>query len=222
VNRDVPFLGAFALLVACGSQNKSTAAVTLATPSSSVTIAPPPATHATSRLCGRTDAPRVPADIAALIAKKNAPPYYEFPAMPPASVEVVEGAAFEMRDPKVREAFENLRLEKLRDALAKWTIAVALGNRDIDVRVGAARTLERMCSLGVAYRPGAASYMIEVARATAVFVPGSEAATLQGIFMHAIADAVNECLETNIAIKDGQDPEGLKAAARAWQKRLCP
>lgn len=206
---------AFALLVACHSQS-STAAVTLATPSSSVTITPPPVTSATSRLCGRNDTPRAPAEIVALIARKTAPPYYEFPAMPPASVEVVEGAAFEMRDPKVRAAFENIRLGKLREASAKWTIAAALGNGDIDVRVEAARTLERMPD------PRACAYMVEVARATAVFVPGSEAATLQGIFMHAIADATSECTGVKIVLKDGQDPEGLKAAADVWKKKLCP
>ena len=208
---------AFALFVACGSHTGSTAAVTLATPSSSATIAPPPATTATTRLCGRTDAPRVPPDVAALIAKQTAPPYYEFPAMPPAPVEVVERAALEMRNPKVRDAFSNLEIRKLREAGAIWTIAAALGNRDISVRMDAVRFLQEMC-----LDPALPSYMVEVARASSVFVPGSEAATLQGLFMHAITDAINACLGTAIAIKSGQDPKGLEAAADMWQRKLCP
>ena len=206
-----------ALLVACRSQ--SAPSVTLATPSSSVSIAPPPATTATSRLCGRTDAPRAPADVVALIAKQNAGATYEFPAMPAPPVEVVEGAAAELRDPNVRRAFEKLdsdAIETLRKAGAKWSLAAALGNTDIDVRIRAANALKRLRD------PAPASYMVEIASATAVFVPGSEAATLQNMFMHAIADATSECTGAKIAIKDGEDPEGLKAAADAWKKKLCP
>ena len=205
-------------VVACQSQ-QSTAAVTLSAPSSSVTIATPPATTATTRLCGRTDAPRVAPDVAALIAKKTTGASYEFPAMPSPPVEVVEGAAAELRDASVRRAFEKLdtdAIEELRKANAKWTLAAALGSSDIDVRIRAARALQRLRD------PAPASYMVEIARATAVFVPGSEAATLQNMFMHAIADATGECAAVKIAIKDGQDPEGLKAAADAWKKKLCP
>ena len=208
---------ALVLVVACQSQ--STAAVTLSTPSSSVTIAPPPATTATTRLCGRTDAPRAPPDVAALIAKQNTGATYEFPAMPAPPVEVVEGAAMELRDPNVRRAFEKLdsdAIETLRKAGAKWTLAAALGNTDIDVRIRAANALKRLRD------PAPASYMVEIARATAVFVPGSEAATLQYMFMHAIADATSECTGVKIALGNGQDPEGLKAAADVWKKKLCP
>jgi hypothetical protein len=204
----------FVLLVACRSQESSTAAVTLTTPSSSVTIAPPPATTATSRLCGRTDAPHVSADVTALIAKQTATS-----SMPKPAVEVVEGAAIELRDPNVRRAFEKLdtdAIEELRKAGAKWTLAAALGNGDVDVRIRAAIALKRLRD------PAPASYMTEIARAAAVFVPGSEEATLQGMFMHAIADALAECTGTKIVIKSGQDPDGLKAAADIWQKKLCP
>jgi hypothetical protein len=209
-----------AVLVACRSQSQGAAAVTLTTPSSSSSIAPlPPATTATTRLCGRTDAPRVAPDIAALIAKQTSGATYEFPRMPPPSVEVVEGAATELRDPNVRRAFEKLdqdSIDTLRDARAKWTLAAALGSHDIDVRIRAARALERL------HDAAPASYMVEIARATAVFVPGSEAATLQYMFMHAIAEATSACTGMKIAIKDTQDVEGLKAAADAWQKKLCP
>jgi hypothetical protein len=208
----------FVLLVACRSQS-STAAVTLTTPSSSVTIAPPRATTATTRLCGRKDAPRVSQDVAALIAKQTTGASYEFPQMPPPSVEVVEGAATELRDPNVRRAFEKLdqgAIDELRNAGAKWTLAAALGSHDIDVRIRAARALERL------HDPAPASYMTEIARATAVFVPGSEAATLQYMFMRAIAEATSACAGLAIAIKDTQDVEGLKAAADESQKKLCP
>ena len=161
----------------------------------------------------------MPADIAALIAKQTTGATYEFPRMPSPSVEVVEGAAMELRDPNVRRAFEKLdatAFDDLQKVGAKWTIAAALGSSDIDVRIRAAHALTRLRD------PAPAAYMVEIARATAVFVPGSEAATLQGMFMRAIADATNECAGTKIATKDGQDPEGLKAAADVWKKKLCP
>lgn len=139
--------------------------------------------------------------------------------MPPPSVEVVEGAATELRDPNVRRAFEKLdtdAIEELRKAGAKWTLAAALGNGDVDVRIRAAQALKRLRD------PAPAAYMTEIARANAHFVSGSEEATLHGIFMHAIADALGECTGTKIVIKDGQDPKGLEAAANIWQRKLCP
>jgi len=192
--------------------------VTLGTPpSSSASSTPPPATTATtatsSRLCGRTDAPHAPPDVMALIAKQTVS------SMPKPSVEVVEGAATELRDPNVRRAFEKLdtdAIEELRKAGAKWTIAAALGSDDVDVRIRAAHALGKLRD------PAPAAYMVEIARANAHFVSGSEEATLHGIFMHAIADALGECTGTKIAIKAGQDPKGLEAAANAWQKKLCP
>jgi hypothetical protein len=195
------------------ANRSNTAAVTLTTPSSSVTIAPPPATSATSRLCGRPDTPRVPADVAALIAKQTVS------GLPKPAVEVVEGAATELRDPNVRRAFEKLDMnvmEDLRKAGAKWTLAAALGSGDVDVRIRAARALGKLGD------PATAFYMTEIARASAVFVPGSEEATLHGIFMHTISDALGECTGTKIAIGAGQDPDGLKAAADVWKKKLCP
>jgi len=200
-------------VVACQSQQSTATSVTLTTPSSTTSITPTPATTVTSRLCGRTDAPRAPPDIAALIAKQTVS------GQPKPSVEVVEGAATELRDPNVRRAFEKLdtnAIEDLRKSGAKWTLAAALANDDVDVRIRAAR------ALGQLRDPAPASYLIEIALANAHFVPGSEEATLHGIFMHAIADALGACSGTKIAIKDGQDPEGLKAAAEAWKKKQCP
>lgn len=139
--------------------------------------------------------------------------------MPPPSVEVVEGAATELRDPNVRGAFEKLdtgAIEELRKAGAKWTLAAALGNGDVDVRINAARALGRLRD------PAPAAYMTEIARANAHFVSGSEEATLHGIFMHAIADALGECTGTRMTIKDGQDPPGLADATNVWKKKLCP
>jgi hypothetical protein len=152
--------------------------------------------------------------------------YTIFPQPPKPSVEVLEGVTVELRNAGVHHLFEQLEptqtnvdwfeaIDSLRKAGARWAIAVALGHPDIDARIHAARALGQMRDRATAF------YMVEVARSAAVFVSGSESATLHGIWMHALADAISDCTGIRVTLGAGQDPSGLASATQVWTKKLC-
>jgi hypothetical protein len=211
----------FLVLIACRTQ-QAPAPVPSSAPAPAPT--PEPTTvampKAKSRLCGRAVSDPYAAlapDVTALIKKVTVKsPYKTFPEPPDLPVEVIAGVDAEIVDPKIRAAFGSGSIDALQKAGAKWCVAALLDSPDIDDRIHATRALAKIGGIEQA------AYLLEVAQASAVFVPGSEEATLQGMHMQALVDTLNALTGEHVTTKPQQDPEGLKAGIPIWKRKICP
>lgn len=207
----------FLFLVACRTAAPSPAPVASSAP------APDPAPivpKAKSRLCGRAVSDpyaSIAPDVVKLIQKVTVKsPYGTFPQPPDLPIEVIAGVDAEVVDRKIRAAFEKGEIETLQKLGAKWCVAALLASPDIDDRIKATRAVAKIGDIAQA------SYLLEVADKSAVFVPGSEEATLQGIHMQSLVDSLNALTGEHVTTKPHQDPEGLKAGIPIWKKKICP
>ncbi len=98
---------------------------------------------------------------------------------------------------------------------AVWCISTGLCHRNKDVQIRCARALGDLKGI----RP--ARFLLTVAHANAVYVEGSESASLHGILQHALTKALNRILGTSVHLKEGQDPEGLEAGIKVWSAALA-
>ncbi|MBM4039992.1 MAG: hypothetical protein FJ290_15925, partial [Planctomycetes bacterium] len=105
-------------------------------------------------------------------------------------------------------------IEGLRSMNASWCLATGLAHPHVDVRIKSAQ------ALGQRGDPAVIGPLLEAARRNAELVGGSENATLHGIYQHALADALNHLTGSQVKLREGQDPEGLRKGIEAWEKWL--
>ncbi len=103
---------------------------------------------------------------------------------------------------------------ELRSMHAAWCLATGLAHPNIDVRIRCAK------ALGEVGEPALIPTLLEAARRNADLVPGSEGATLHGVYQHALAGALSKLTRTKVRLRDGQDPEGMRKGIAAWEKWL--
>lgn len=148
------------------------------------------------------------------------------PTRPPVSDRVKAGIAEELwNHPTLQASYQSLAanlgnhewfrsVEELEEAGAVWCLASGLCHPSDDVQIKCAEALTRLAN------PAPARWVLEVADAFAVPKPGSENATLHALFQHALADALNTLTGAKVKLRDGQDPEGLRAAIPKWKRAL--
>lgn len=165
-------------------------------------------------------------DVGPLIRAVIAADVKTYPERPPLSPQVRAGVEKELAGSAERKAsygklgaarrnvewFEGI--EELTKHGAVWCLATGLCHPHVDAQIYSARALGKLKDLR------AAPFLLTVAEANNLLVSGSENATLHGILQHALADALNATLGTDVRLDPGQDPRGLTAGLPVWRKAL--
>jgi hypothetical protein len=153
-------------------------------------------------------------------------PPESYPVLPSLSTEVRGRVCNEIANSAaVRGAYEKLdvakrrnvdwfegvaELEKLR---AVWCLQSCLCHPSQDVQIHALRSLERLKDKQTA------PFLVLYAEYMAVFVGGSENATVHGVIHESLAKTLSALTGVEVKLK-GQDEEGLKKGIKRWRKWL--
>jgi hypothetical protein len=153
-------------------------------------------------------------------------PGEDVPPRPPISGRVKAGVAAELwNHPTLQASYQKLAaggsehdwtraIEELEEGRAAWCLASALCHPSDDVQIRCAKALGRIGD------PAPTRWVLVVADAYAVPESGGENAALHGEFQHALANTLNILTNARIKLKDGQDPQGLRAAIAKWKRAL--
>jgi hypothetical protein len=120
-------------------------------------------------------------------------------------------AAWERLNPtKYLNTVRSAAVEELKHERAVWSLAALLDHSSEDIGITSARALTELGD------PRAVGPLIAKARRLAVHQGGSEAATIHGIFQHAVADALNRLTGGDVRLQPGQDSAGLLRGIEIW------
>jgi hypothetical protein len=97
-------------------------------------------------------------------------------------------------------------------------LLTGLGSPSVDVKIRCARGLANV--VDPTSNPIPVRMLTNEAVSAAVFKSGSEDATLHALYQHALAESLNKLTHSDVRLKPGQDPEGLKAGIAMWQDAL--
>jgi hypothetical protein len=134
-----------------------------------------------------------------------------------------------LKNPQTKELLAKLsaaapRAEQLAAAAelerrkAYGCLLMGLGSPAVDLRIRCARALAN--AVDPSRNPIPVRMLITTATSAAVFQSGSENAALHALYQHALAESLNKLTQSNVRLKPGQDPEGLKAGVAIWQDAL--
>lgn len=134
-----------------------------------------------------------------------------------------------LKNPQTKEVLAKLaatapRAEQLAAAgelerrKAYGCLLTGLGSPALDLRIRCVRGLAN--AVDPSSNPVAVRMLINAAIPAAVYKSGSEDATLHGLYQHALAESLNKLTGSDVRLKPGQDPEGLKAGITVWQEAL--
>jgi RNA polymerase sigma factor (sigma-70 family) len=125
----------------------------------------------------------------------------------------------------IRQAYEKLDAVKRRNVewfegvaelekqKAVWCLLSCLGHYHADVHIHALRSLERLGD------QRAVPFLLLYAEYMAVFVGGSENATIHGIIHQSVAQTLSTLTGVRVELQ-GQDPVGLHKGLKLWRKWL--
>jgi hypothetical protein len=194
--------------------------------------APTPPTTAPTPVAGAALRPETQARITAATGGRGTW-MVQAPDFPLDTLLCVEGEI--ARSPSVRAAWTALdgkkilaggasepAIQSLVDEAAACSLAVLVWHSDIDVDI---RIVKAIGGVREATGPLVLPFLIASAERLAVYVEGSEAATLHGILQQAIAASLDQLTHADVKLRSGQDPGGLQAGAATWtaaMKKLPP
>jgi hypothetical protein len=124
-------------------------------------------------------------------------------------------AAYKQLDTTKRNVTWFSGIEKLEEQKAMWALLSAVCHPHEDVQIHALRALQN------AGTDEAVPFLLEYAKAMAVFESGSENATIHGIIHKEIANTLQVITGLKFDIPDGQDPEALKEIAAQCEEWLA-
>jgi hypothetical protein len=105
-------------------------------------------------------------------------------------------------------------VKELEKEKSVWCLASCLCHPHPDVQIRALQSLERLGDKRIV------AFVVLYCEYMAVLVPGSENATIHGIIHTTTARTLSALTGVKVAVRQGQDPEGLKRACRRWRKWL--
>jgi hypothetical protein len=148
------------------------------------------------------------------------------PDSPALSSEMRERIVSEITESKaIRRAYEKLDanrrntewydgLAELEKQKALWSLLSCLRHPHDSVQLHALRSLKRLQD------KRAVPFLLSYAECRAVYVSGSENATVHGIIQETIAETLSSLTGISITIR-GQDPEGLMSGIGQWRRSLA-
>ena len=171
-----------------------------------------------------------PAEVPKLIKAATTRPWpgENYPVLPALSTEMEGGIANEIVGSKaVRAAYTKLDanernvtwfdgVAELEKAKAVLCLQSCLCHPSPDVQIHVLRSLERLKD------KRAVPFLVLYAEYMAVWVDGSENATIHGIIHRSVARTLSSLTGVRVTLKDHrQDPEGLRKGIRLWRKWQC-
>lgn len=120
-------------------------------------------------------------------------------------------AAFERLDVRHRNVEWFAGLDELERQRAVWPLVAALWHPSPDVQLRALRALARVAD------PAVVAPLLTYAESMALFVEGSERATLHGLLHEALAETLSALTGVPVSLQ-GQDPDGLLRGIAAWRR----
>lgn len=109
-------------------------------------------------------------------------------------------------------------VEELERHAAAWSLLVCLVHPSSDVQIDVLRALTRIQDLRTV------SFLLTYAEGNAVYIAGSERATIHGILQATLAETLSTLTGIEVLL-EGQDPEGLLAGIkrrREWERENVP
>ena len=159
-------------------------------------------------------------------ATTNPGPGANYPPLPALSSKMLERIAREISSSEaVRRAYEKLDARKrnvewfdgvaeLEKQRAVWSLLSCLCHPSDDVQINALRGLKRLQD------KRAVPFLLSYAESMAVYVSGSEQATVHGLIHESIAETMSSLTGIGITIR-GQNPEELINGVRLWREWLA-